>query len=126
MGMVLPAAFLVLSCIVLGQGVSMDTVSIPDSSKTERTLNLKAVKVSASRVIAKGDRQLFLPAQTAVKNSSNGFDLLKRMMLPGIKVDETNQSISSTAGCLHIRINDIKAEKEDILSLRPDEVVRVE
>ena len=113
-----------LPAALMAQTSNTDTIQPKDTSAT--TLNLKGVTVAASRVIAKGDRQLYLPAQTAVKNSTNGYDLLKKMMLPNIKVDLLKQSISSSEGGVQVRINDIKAENEDILSLRPDEVIRVE
>ncbi len=113
-----------LPAALMAQTGKTDTIQPKDTSAT--TLNLKGVTVAASRVIAKGDRQLYLPTQTAVKNSTNGYDLLKKMMLPNIKVDLLKQSVSSNLGGVQIRINDIKAENEDIMSLRPDEVIRVE
>jgi len=117
-------AALLLPAALMAQTSNTDTILPRDTSAT--TLNLKGVTVAASRVIAKGDRQLYLPTQTAVKNSTNGYDLLKKMMLPNIKVDLLKQSVSSSEGGVQVRINDIKAENEDILSLRPDEVIRVE
>lgn len=94
--------------------------------KKDSVLTLKEVTVSGARIINKNDRQIVFPTQTIIKHSTNGYDLLKKMMLPAITVDETNQSISSSAGSVQIRINDVKAEKEDLLSLQPDEVLRVE
>ena len=117
-------AALLVPAALMAQTSNTDTIQPRDTSAT--TLNLKGVTVAASRVINKGGRQLYLPTQTAVKNSTNGYDLLKKMMLPNIKVDLLNQSISSSEGGVQVRINDIKAENADILSLRPDEVIRVE
>ncbi len=94
--------------------------------RRDSVLTLKEVTVSGARIINKTDRQIVFPTQAIIKQSTNGYDLLKKMMLPAIRVDEVNQSISSTEGSVQIRINDVKAEKEDILSLQPDEVLRVE
>lgn len=62
-----------------------------------------------------------------VKASSNGFELLNLMTLNGIKVDPVTQTVSSMeGGSVQVRINDIVASTQDIMAVRPDEVVRVE
>lgn len=49
------------------------------------------------------------------------------MMLNGIRIDPERQAITSMrGGSVQVRINDIKANQQDITSLRPDEVIRVE
>ena len=100
--------------------------TIQDTTRMDTILTLKGVTVSGARVINKVDRQVYFPPQAIVKKTTNGYDLLKKLMLPNIKVDEVNQSISSTDGNVQVRINDVKASASDILSLQPDEVVRVE
>lgn len=92
----------------------------------DTTVNLKEVTITGARVINKTDRQLYLPTKSIVKASSNGYNFLKKMMIPTLRVDEVNQTISSTEGDVQVRINDIKADVQDILALQPDEVVRVE
>lgn len=105
----------------MGQVTTTDSLA----AGVDTTLTMGEVTVTGARVIHKIDRQVVLPTQTMVKNSTNGYDLLKKLMIPTIRVDEVNQAITSSQGGVQIRINDVVAEKEDILSLQPDEVVRV-
>lgn len=98
-----------------------------DSLAVDTTLTLGEVTVNGMRTIQKADRTLFLPTKKMARSSANGYDLLKLMMLPGIKVDPVQQTISSLrGGGVQVRINDVKAGTQDILALQPDEVVRVE
>lgn len=98
-----------------------------DSLAIDTTLTLGEVTVNGMRTIQKVDRTLFLPTKKMARSSANGYDLLKLMMLPGIKVDPVQQTISSLrGGGVQIRINDVKAGTQDILALQPDEVIRVE
>ena len=98
-----------------------------DSLAVDTTLTLGEVTVNGMRTIQKVDRTLFLPTKKMARSSANGYDLLKLMMLPGIKVDPIQQTISSLrGGGVQVRINDVKAGTQDILALQPDEVIRVE
>lgn len=98
-----------------------------DSLAVDTTLTLGEVTVNGMRTIQKVDRTLFLPTKKMARSSANGYDLLKLMMLPGIKVDPVQQTVSSLrGGGVQVRINDVKAGTQDILALQPDEVVRVE
>ena len=98
-----------------------------DTLAVDTTLTLGEVTVNGMRTIQKVDRTLFLPTKKMARSSANGYDLLKLMMLPGIKVDPVQQTISSLrGGGVQVRINDVKAGTQDILALQPDEVIRVE
>lgn len=98
-----------------------------DSIEVDTTYTLGEVTVNGMRVINKVDRQVLLPTSTMKKHSSNGYDLLSKMTLNGIITDTENQIIKSMkGGSVQVRINDIKANQQDITALRPDEVVRVE
>ena len=120
------AIFLLSSSYSYAQSVHKDVKAVSDSLKTDTVFNLKEVTVSGARIIQKVDRQVILPTQTIVKHSTNGYDLLKKLMIPTLSVDEVQHAISSSAGSVQIRINDVKANQSDILALQPDEVVRVE
>lgn len=88
---------------------------------------LEELTVTGARIINKVDRQYIIPTENMVKGSSNGYDLLQRMSLKGIMVDPVNQTIKSNrGGGVQVRVNDIKANSQDIMAIRPDEVVRVE
>lgn len=109
---------------------SMASISMyaqTDSLKVDTTYTLGEVTVRGMRVINKVDRQILLPTSAMKKHSSDGYDLLNKMMLNGIRIDPERQAITSMrGGSVQVRINDIKANQQDITSLRPDEVIRVE
>lgn len=108
--------------------LSVNTVMAQtDSTEIDTTMTLGEVTVNGMRVIRKADRQLLIPTKNMVKTSSNGFDLIEAMSINGIKADPVMQTISSIrGGGVQVRINDRVANRQDILALRPDEVVRVE
>lgn len=98
-----------------------------DSLKVDTTLNLSGVTVKGMRSINKVDRQVLLPTKAMKRSAGNGYELLQLMHLDGIKVDPVQQQITSLkGGGVQIRINDVKANTQDVMALQPDEVVRVE
>lgn len=104
-----------------------DTVSVEkEIVPIDTTLRLSEVVVKAARVIHKVDRDIILPNAKIKENSSNGYDLLRKLHLPNLKVNEAQQSISSYLGGVQVRINDIKATVQDILALQPNDVTRIE
>ena len=104
-----------------------DTVNVEkDIVPIDTTLHLSEVVVKAARVIHKVDRDIILPNAKIKENSSNGYDLLRKLHLPNLKVNEAQQSISSYLGGVQVRINDIKATVQDILALQPNDVTRIE
>lgn len=104
-----------------------DTVNVEkEIVPIDTTLHLNDVVIKAARVIHKVDRDIILPSAKIKENSSNGYDLLRKLHLPNLKVNEAQQSISSYLGGVQVRINDIKATVEDVLALQPNEVTRIE
>lgn len=104
-----------------------DTVSVEkEIVPIDTTLHLNDVVIKAARVIHKVDRDIILPSAKIKENSSNGYDLLRKLHLPNLKVNEAQQSISSYLGGVQVRINDIKATVQDVLALQPNEVTRIE
>ncbi|MGM9678993.1 MAG: hypothetical protein ACI3X7_04370, partial [Bacteroidaceae bacterium] len=63
------------------------------------------------------------------KSATSGYNLLKMLPLPNVKVDDISESISaanSLVGAVQVRINDVEASSADIQSLQPREVEKVE
>ncbi len=113
----------VFAAAMIGAAANAQT----DSIEVDTTYTLGEVTVNGMRVINKVDRQVLLPTSTMKKHSSNGYDLLNKMTLNGIITNPERQEIRSLrGGGVQVRINDIKANQQDITALRPDEVVRVE
>lgn len=108
-------------------GQEKDTVNVEkEIAPIDTTLLLNDVVIKAARVIHKVDRDIILPSAKIKENSSNGYNLLQKLHLPNLKVNEAQQSISSYLGGVQVRINDIKATVQDILALQPNEVTRIE
>ena len=108
-------------------GQEKDTVNVEkEIAPIDTTLHLNDVVIKAARVIHKVDRDIILPSAKIKENSSNGYNLLQKLHLPNLKVNEAQQSISSYLGGVQVRINDIKATVQDILALQPNEVTRIE
>lgn len=66
-----------------------DTVSVEkEIVPIDTTLHLNDVVIKAARVIHKVDRDIILPSAKIKENSSNGYDLLRKLHLPNLKVNE--------------------------------------
>lgn len=97
------------------------------SLKADSIRNLKEVTVEGVRIRQKVDRQLIFPSKNIKEHSTDGYELLKHLNIPGILVNPVERKITSLRrGNVQVRINDMVANIQDILSLLPDEVVRVE
>ena len=86
------------------------------------------VTVSGSRVVQKNDAQWIYPSETELKHSSNVYTLLAKLSLNGIRVDQPSHSLTATdnRGAVSVRINDVPATMEDMLSIDMASVVRIE
>ena len=86
------------------------------------------VTVSGNRVVQKNDAQWIYPSETELKHSSNVYSLLGKLSLNGIRVDQSSHSLTATdnRGTVNVRINDVPATMEDMLSIDMSSVVRIE
>jgi len=106
----------------LSKNLEIGTIELAENSQL-----LDEVTISANRVVTRIDRQIILPSHAQVQAANTGYELLGRMMIPGLRIDEVQNSISSVdGGSVQVRINDIKVSTAEVLALRPNEVVRVE
>lgn len=86
------------------------------------------VTVSGRRVVEKRDGKWFYPTEEELGSSPNGYSLLQKIALPGVRVDAINRNITSidNRGDIGIRINDMPATVQDLLSLDMNSVTRIE
>ena len=97
--------------------IEIDTTSIA----------LNEVVVTGANVINKVDRKVVLPSASQLKSSTNGFDLLQRLNLNRIDIDLLRNAVSGAGGGeVQLRINGVKASVEEIKSIRPEDIVRIE
>lgn len=94
---------------------------------TESSVQLSDISVQASRMVHKAGTQVALPTLMQKNKSSNGFDLLDRMMFSQLNVDRRKKTVSVPGkGDVQFRINSIKATAEEVFSIKPENVVRIE
>ena len=93
----------------------------------ESSVSLGEVTVTASSQINRIDKKLIFPTEQQIKASTNGIDLLMQLALPKVTVNPMEMAASlAGSGELQYRINGVKVEQQDILSLQPAEIIRVE
>jgi len=88
---------------------------------------LDEVVVKGEKVIQKIDRQLVMPTEAQKKASTNGVSLLQHLQLSGLTVNPMTKSIATNYGeAVQLRINGVQATHEEVVALRPEDVIRVE
>ena len=88
---------------------------------------LGEIVVQADQIISKADRKLYFPQSEQIKSSANGTDLLRKMNMPSVIVSPLDQSIKLTSnGSIDLRINGRSVSQNEIQTIDPRTVVRVE
>lgn len=113
---------LVLSVLCSGMALRAQTDTPQDS------VQLQEVVVKGAKTVSRVDGKLIFPSDEAKRASMSGYDFIKRLALPGIKVDDVNETISGNEllGEVQVRINDVIATNADLQSLQPQSVERIE
>ncbi len=98
------------------------------TTQAERRTTMNEVTVKAARMVQQADGMWVFPTKQQLESSPNGYSLLAKLSLPHIRVDEAMNSITalSSIGGVQVRINDVAASKEDLLTLDMAGVQRVE
>lgn len=93
----------------------------------EAAVGLDEVVVSASPVIRRVNERIVFPTVQQLKHASSGMNLLQTMMLPGIQVNPFAGSITAgNNGKVLLQINNVNVSYQEILSVRPSDIVRIE
>lgn len=111
-----------ISCFLFLTTISM-TAQVDSISKS---LHLKEVVVKGENIQQTADHFNCIPTNKQRRHSHSGFDLVRKMMIPGIDVDTENGTISTPAGGATLYINGREATYREIQSLRPIDVIRIE
>ena len=111
--------FFIFSLFVSASIVLFAQEEVVDSVQTEKSVELEGVTVKAARVIQTDEGIKVFPTKKQLESSPNGYSLLQKLALPGIRVDEVMHTVSSPEliGSVQVRINDVVAKSEDLLSL---------
>lgn len=107
---------LLLSAVALAQE-NVDTIALQ---------NLDEIIIQAPKVIRKPDMDVLYPSESAVRNSKNGMQLLNNLMIPTLTVNDVMGSISASGQSVQLRINGRETTVEQVRSLLPESIKRVE
>ena len=79
-------------------------------------------------MIHKPDGQTIYPTEVQKKASHSGYSILQKLSLPNIRVDEASHSLSAIdgRGSIQLRINGIIVGREEMLSLSPERIGRID
>lgn len=97
-----------------------------ESADTITAQTLDEIVIQAPKVIRKADMDVLYPSESAVENSKNGMQLLNNLMIPTLTVNDVMSSISASGQAVQIRINGREATIEQVRSLSPESIKRVE
>lgn len=87
---------------------------------------LKEVTVEASSYVRDEDKLLIYPDKQQVKHSFTGYDLLYRLMIPGVDVDRMGGKVTSMGKEASLYIDGQPAGFREVQSLRPRDIEKVE
>lgn len=94
---------------------------------SESVLSLGEIVVSGSSTISKINQRIIFPTKLQLSHSANGMQLLNTMMLPGLNINPMANTISSSdGGKVVLQINGVNATSEEIQTLQPHQIRRVE
>lgn len=110
---------IVLSCV---SGASAQE-EVTDSIATHE---LQEIVIEAPRVVRKADMDVYHPSKSAVDNSKNGLQLLNNLMIPTLSVNDALGSIQAAGQSVQVRINGRESTIEQVRSLLPETIKRVE
>lgn len=99
---------------------------IPDSIFEDKSVQLDEVTVSATPVVHKVDRDLYIPSAETKSRSNDALDLLQNMQLPTLNVNTVLNTIDCAGQNVDVRINGRKVGIEQVKSINSSNVVRVE
>ncbi len=103
-------------------------MSSPDeeAEADEPDIMLNEVTVVAKNIITKTDRQVIIPPKSKVEASTSGLDLLQKLALPGISVNQLTGSINLiSGGSPELYIDGVPATESQIKALDPEMIVRI-
>ena len=97
-----------------------------ETADTLTTQDFDEIVIKAPKVIRKPDMDVLYPSESAVENSKNGMQLLTHLMIPTLTVNEVMGSISASGQDVQLRINGRESSVEQVRSLLPESIKRVE
>ena len=105
-------SLLLLPATVLGQPAD----SVQASKNVAPIAKIKHSPTRATLVLSK----------EFLENANDGYDLLRKLMLPGIHVNETAQTITSERGSVSVQLNGMSVTPETLYALVPSAITSIQ
>ena len=106
----------IMKSILLAIAASVSGIGFAQTSPlaNEKSVELSEVSIKADRIIKTADGFKLFPTVEQISSSTNGYDLIKHLSLPQIRVDEVMRTIKANdmIGSVQIRINNIIATEQ--------------
>lgn len=116
---------IILSSLLLVPFAGLAQTTETDSIATSVDLDELVVEGRTQRVVKYGVE--YIPGKKVKKAASNATNLLLYMQIPQLNVSPTDYSVTTQSGAgVSIFIDHIPATQQDIMSLQPEDVLRVE
>lgn len=95
---------------------------------SQKSVSLDEVTVTAHSVTQKADRYIIIPTSGEVERANNGLSLLNKLQfkMPGVMVNESLREVKVDDKTPVFKINGKPTNMNHVLSINPDEVLRVE
>ncbi len=115
--------YVMLLSVVCAFGCAVAQSEVAD---TIQGRELNEIVVAAPRVVRKADMDIYHPSKSAVENSKNGMELLRNLMIPSLNVNDALGAVTSAGTAVEVRINGRVATIDQVRSLLPETIKRVE
>ena len=97
-----------------------------EPADTLASQQLDEIIIEAPKVIRKSDMDIFHPSKSAIDNAKNGMQLLTNLMIPSLAVNDVLGSVTAAGETVQVRINGRTATVDQVRSLLPETIKRVE
>lgn len=117
---------IILAVVFIPVSMYSQTDAIPTDS-VYKNIFMQEVVVESPNIRHYTDRDVYTPNANQRSHAANGLELLNRMKFQGIKVDEVQKTVTSLLnGTVQIRINDVESTVDDLTTIIPSQIVKVE
>ena len=100
--------------------------NVGDIQMQPYTQTLGEVVVKADKVIKKSDGMTVIPQKGLLKLSTDGFDVIYGIMIPGLDVDRQKGSVTRLGQEVAVYINGEKASNAELRNIKPSSIVRID
>ena len=94
-----------------------------NSGDTIKNIMLEDIVVESKNILHNTDGETYIPKMSQRRAAANGLDLIDKMKIPGLKIDEVQKTVNSiTPGEVQIRINGVEATIDELTALLPSQI----